>query len=467
MEPFTHTRALGDDGMRLLVVEDDRAFAYALSERLRREQFEVEVAAGCEEAVTCARAQAPLLAVIDSQLPDGTGVDLVRRLSAGEDFEPIPSIMLTGFGSIDGAVEAMRAGCMDYVTKGTDFDEIVLRVRKSLELAALRLQVARYEEAFARTASDSGLDGTSPAIEALRDQVRAAASSPDTTVLIIGESGTGKQLVARAIHAASARRKLPLVEVDCTTLSLALFESELFGHERGAFTGADQRKQGLVEMAAGGTLLLDEIGELGPAVQGKLLRLLQERRFRRVGSLRDHDIDVRILAATNRDLEAEVAAGRFRADLYYRLHVLHVHTPPLRERGDDVILLAERFLFEFSRRLGKGTLTLTEDACRFLSQHPFPGNVRQLRAMVEQAVLRSRGELIDAALLTGGGNGAKPRRPRRGRPRQTLSLEDAQRIREAMIRHFGNQSKAAEALGISRFALRRKLRLLVDTEAPT
>jgi two-component system response regulator AtoC len=403
----------------------------------------------------------PMLAIVDFELPDGKGTELVRRL--GSDGVPLPVVMITAYGSIDGAVEAIKAGCLDYVSKDRQLDAIALRVRNAMELIELRERVSRYEEGFARRSDESGLDGFSPAVDHLRAQVRAAGSAQDTTVLICGESGTGKQLVARAIHNASSRRDRPFVEVDCTTLAANLLESELFGHEKGSFTGAGERKTGLCEVADGGTLFLDEIGELDPGAQSKLLRLIQERSFRRVGGVREHKVDVRVLAATNRSLKEEMARGRFRPDLYYRVCVFSLDVPPLRDRDDDVIFLASRFVRELARKLGKPDVRLGDDALAALRGYAFPGNVRELRATIEQALVRCQGPVIDASLFPFG----ESTEPRRGRPRDRLSPADEQRIRAAMESSFGNQSKAASALGMSRFSLKRKLKLMTDEAGRT
>jgi two-component system, NtrC family, response regulator AtoC len=443
----------------VLLVEDDEGFAYALSERLRRDGLEVVVTRTVREALHRAAHTAPTLSLIDCHLPDGSGLDVARALVDPSSGERWAAVMITAFGSIDDAVEAMRSGCLDYVSKDKDLDEISLRVRKAIEVVQLSARVRRLEHAVARGVGDAGIDGTSAAVTHLREQIALAASAPDTTVLVEGETGTGKQLVARAIHCGSSRGSSPYVEVDCTTLAAGLFESELFGHERGAFTSAAERKLGLVEMATGGTLVLDEIGELDLANQAKLLRLLQERRYRRVGSVVDRVVDARFIASTNRVLSQEVAAGRFRQDLYYRLRVLYVGVPPLRERNGDVLELAERFVREFGKRLGKPGLRLAPEAIEALGVHPFPGNVRELRAVVEQAVVRATGPTIDTPLL---GIVATPSSPwrRRGRPKQPLSDDDASRIREALDQCAGNQSRAAEMLGLSRFALKRRLKRL-------
>ncbi len=450
-----NTPSAGRARLDLLLVDDDEIFAQALATRLKKDGIVLRVATSVRQALERVAEAPPALALIDYRLPDGTGIDLASRLGADAETDPVRSMMITAFGSIDGAVQAMRAGCVDYVVKESQLDEIALRVKRAVELAELRTKVSRYQEAFKRSSEEGELLGTSPPIEAVRKQIRAAAASPETTVLIQGETGTGKQLVARAIHAGSARRDRPYVELDCTTLMPSLLESELFGHERGAFTGAHDRKLGLLEMAAGGSLVLDEVGELEPSAQSRLLRFLQERRFRRVGSVLDREVDVRIVAVTNRVLAREVAAGRFREDLYYRLRVLVIEVPPLRERGDDVVRLGERFVREFGRKLGK-PLTLGREAVARLRSYPFFGNVRELRAVIEQAVVRAEGDELDASLLPGPPERRSwpaPRPP--GRPRDEPSDDDAMRIRAAMERHYGNQSRAAEELGISRYALKR------------
>jgi DNA-binding NtrC family response regulator len=443
----------------VLVVEDDASFAHAIGVRLRHEGLAVELARTARDALARAAEIAPALALVDCHLPDGSGLEIARKMLDATGGEPRAVMMITAYGSIDDAVEAMRSGCVDYVSKDKDLDEIALRVRKALEVGQLRARVDRLEHAVARGAGSPSIDGSSAAVGHLRDQIALAASAPDTTVLIEGETGTGKQLVARAIHCGSSRAHSPYVEVDCTTLAAGLFESELFGHERGAFTSAAERKLGLVEMAAGGTLVLDEIGELELGNQAKLLRLLQENRYRRVGSVRDRVVDARFIAATNRMLAQEVAAGRFRQDLYYRLRVLQVLVPPLRERDDDVVELAERFLLEIGKRLGKPRLRLSADAREALRSHAFPGNVRELRAVVEQAIVRAKGDEVDTRLLS---IVAAPSDfyPRRGRPPRALSAGEAERIRAALDACSGNQSRAAEMLGLSRFALKRRLRQL-------
>lgn len=441
------------DAPKILLIEDDEAFAYALTRRLERAGMSVAVCTSTRDALQTLPLNGVALAVVDHQLPDGTGVELVQQVCKHPVAGTIPYLMLTAFGSIDGAVSAMRAGCVDYMTKASTLDEITRRIQRHLALAETRRHVhSCADDDMAR------IDGTSPAIEDLRRQIDVVARAPDTTVLIQGETGTGKQHIGRAIHAASSRSARPYVVVDCTTLSAGILESELFGHERGAFTSAGRRKLGLVETAAGGTLLLDEIGELELSSQAKLLRLLQERRFRRVGGVDDREVDIRILAATNRDLQTRVDERCFRQDLFYRLRVFVIDVPPLRDREDDVVLLANKFMSEFAAKMGKPKPTLSEDGVAALRAHEFPGNVRELRAMIEQAVVRAPGpRLSSTELFPGSANRRKPRTSKRGRPMEPIPDEEARSIRGAMEKHFGNQSKAADELGMSRFALRRKL----------
>jgi two-component system, NtrC family, response regulator AtoC len=450
----------------LLLVDDDETFAYAVAERLRHENVTVSLARTVAEAIAMARLTRPTAAVIDHELPDGKGVELAATLLSTAE-QPLAVIMLTAFGTVEGAVTAMKAGCVDYMKKEGNVHEIVSRLRRALELPRSRARAPGRVVCSDATA----ILGGSPAVRELKEQIEAAASAPSTTVLIEGESGTGKQLVARAIHASSSRRARAYVEVDCATFATALMESELFGHERGAFTGADQRKLGLVEAADGGSLLLDEIGELEVSSQCKLLRLIQERTFRRVGSTQDRSVDVRIIASTNRRLMKDVGTARFREDLYYRLRVFVINVPPLRERRDDIIVLAEHFLAELGPLLGKPGLRLTGGAMDALLAHDFPGNIRELRATIEQALIRARGMHIAPELLL-----LDPRRRpasepppiswrQRGRPRDVLAPDEVHEIKRAMTTHFGNQSKAAAALGISRFALKRKLLLIRQSQS--
>ncbi len=376
---------------RVLIVDDDPGFARALARSLRRQGHEVFLCERGAEARQLLEQADPDVVVLDFHLPDADGLHLLEELrptAIGASF-----VMATAYPSVDVAVEAMRRGAFDYVPKGADAEECRLRIERAMSLALLRRRMADVTRGEA-TGEDYGLVGESRPMQQLRAQLRTAADSGDTTVLLFGETGTGKGVAARAIHAMSARAYEPFVHVDCTTIPATLVESELFGHEKGAFSGAVRSKEGRVEAAGRGTLFLDEVGELDLAIQAKLLRLLEEREYSRVGGTRTRRLEARIVTATNRDLERAVQEGRFRADLRYRLEVFVVRLPPLRERGDDVFLLAARFAAERARALGRPELRLHPDVIHWLPRYPFPGNVRELRNMIEQAVLLAKGDEI-------------------------------------------------------------------------
>jgi len=371
----------------VLVVDDDEGFRRALARALRKRGYDVDGCGSAEEARTKVPGETADIVVLDHQLPDADGLDLLEELrasAAGSVF-----LMATAYPSLDGAVEAMRRGAFDYVAKG-ELEECLMRVERAGNVASLRRQVA---ESHAQE-GEQGLIGESPQMRALRDRLRALAASDHTTVLIIGETGTGKGVVARWIHGHSGRAFEPFVAVDCTTIPETLVESELFGHEKGSFSGATASKMGRVEAAGKGTLFLDEIGELHLPVQAKLLRLLEEREYTRVGSTRTRNVTARIITATNRDLSAAVREGRFREDLRYRLEVFVVETPPLRTRGSDIELLAEHFLTKHARAIGKRVPVLSDPVRRALRSYEFPGNVRELRNMLEQALLLSGGDTL-------------------------------------------------------------------------
>jgi DNA-binding NtrC family response regulator len=372
-------------------------------------------------------------------------------------------------------VRALKAGAANFLTKPFDDEELLSAIRQCIKVASLerRAQTLEHSLKSARSQLHARYDFAQILGEApvFRDALaRAAQVAPtESTVLVTGESGTGKELVARAIHHASARAEGPFVAVNCAALPDTLLESELFGHERGAFTGADRQKPGRFELAAGGTLFLDEIGDLSAAVQVKLLRVLQEREFQRVGGTATLKADVRLLTATNRDLSAEMAAGRFRSDLFYRLSVFNVHLPPLRARGDDVLLLADHFIQTLGPQMGKGDLTLSRDACDLLRHHPWPGNIRELQNAIERSLITSEGTLITAAHLAlrpspmppppavpAPASAADPASSGTG-PR---SLEDLERqaVLDALQRAHGHKSRAAALLGLTRFQLYTRLK---------
>ena len=378
-------------GGRVLIVDDDEAYRRTLARAVRRRGFNVTLAGDGDEALSCAEGEIYDVVVLDYQLPHRTGLDLLvelRTRAQGAVF-----IMATAFPDLDIAVRAMRGGAFDYVPKQGSLEECLLRIDRAAEVAALRQRMA---EATAGTTADGDVDliGDSAAMERLRQQLRALERAADTTVQLLGETGTGKGILAKWIHARSARAFEPFVAVDCTTIPATLVESELFGHEKGSFSGATGTKIGRVEAAGRGTLFLDEIGELELPIQAKLLRLLEEREYTRLGSTRPRRLEARVIAATNRDLSRAVSEGRFRADLRYRLEVFVVQTPALRDRGDDVLLLAAHFLAHHARLLGRDVPVMDSNVLDALMAYPFPGNVRELRNMVEQALLLSESSVL-------------------------------------------------------------------------
>jgi DNA-binding NtrC family response regulator len=413
------------------------------------------------------------LVVLDYMLPDGTGLDLIPPL---RQLRPTPAVlMMTAYGTIDNAVEAMRRGASDYVPKSTALADVVERVIEAERVARAALKATPTPSATSHSGLAQEFLGESPSIREVRTRIQEVAQSPDTTVLLCGESGTGKGVGARAIHALSARAAEPFVAIDCVALPAPLAESELFGHEKGAFTGAERLKPGRLEVAGRGTVLLDEIGDMEPVLQGKLLRVLEERTFERVGGVRPIQLEARVVAASHRDLSQLVAEKKFRLDLYHRLSVFPIQIPALRDRGDDIVLLAQHFLTEFGDRMGK-KLELHRETCELLLRYDFPGNVRELRNLMERAAILAPvgAGLVAPELL--------PRRvseitvqrqlvtPQALGPksdsgltvtfepgRDTLENLERRLLEEALRMAGGKKVKAAEILGISRFALLRRV----------
>lgn len=443
----------------ILLVEDDAGHRALLRDELSDAGYRVCAVADAEVALARLDAEAFDLVLSDLRLPGASGLDLLarcRRLAAAPGF-----IIITAFGTIPQAVQALRQGADDFLTKPVDLDHLVLAVERVLQTRALRAEVARYR-ALLETGDFHGLIGTSPPMLALFEAIRRIARAPGP-VLITGESGTGKELVARALHAESERADGPFVAINCAGIPDELLESELFGHTAGAFSGATRARKGLFAEAHGGSLLLDEIGEMPPNMQAKLLRLLQDGRVRPVGSNREESADVRLLAATNRDLEPMIRDGSFREDLFYRLETFHLSVPPLRERGEDVERLALAFLKRSTAAMGRDIRAITPEALRCLRRYDYPGNVRELASIVERAVTFCRGTEIGEAdlpdrLLAGpvaasgadalwGGSEHLP----------TLAHVEDRYIRHVLERVAGNKRQAARLLGIGRRTLYRRL----------
>ena len=449
-------------GSTVLVVDDERTLARAIKAFLTEAGYVAEVANDGESAVELLQSLRPDLVFADVRLPGISGIDLLRRI---REFDPaIPVIMMTAYGTIEGAVEAVKLGAFDYMKKPVDLEELKLLADRARETAVLKQELSYYRRRAANEAPFAGILGRAPAMLEVMDRVRQVAALAETPpVLITGETGTGKGLVARTLHTSGARSGKPFIDVNCTALPANLMEAELFGYERGAFTDAKESKLGLFEAAEGGFLFLDEIGDLELSLQGKLLRAIEERMVRRVGGIRDRRIDVRILAATNRDLEQEVQRNQFRGDLYFRLAVILLHLPPLRERGDDVLLLAEHFLQRFCAKYGKEVRGIDDRAREALLGYPWPGNVRELSHVIERAVLWSREPILAVehlslpALSPAEGDGSR-RVPSAEIPDGDLGQWERSMIERAMREAGGNQTKAAQRLGITRDTLRYRLK---------
>ena len=444
---------------KVLVIDDEKLVRWSLQQKLTREGYEVETAPSGEEGINLIREDGYDLVLLDLRLPGLDGVQVLQEIkNLGKE---VAVIMLTADTGIARAVECMRLGAHNYLCKPFDFDEVRVALEKARGELKLRREVARLQRQQVRKFGLDNIVGQSPQMRAARELLAKIAESDATTVLIEGENGTGKELAARAIHFGSARAEHPFLDINCSAVPENLFESELFGHERGAFTDAKSSKKGLFELADGGTVLLDEIGDLKPSMQAKLLRVLETRQFRRVGGTQDIAVDVRVIASTNKNLEAAVAHGEFRQDLLYRLKVISVIIPPLRERPEDVPLLAEHFLKHFAEEFKKSPRQLSREAAEALGRYDWPGNARELRNVIERLIILESASVIEPQHF--------PPEIRAGVKKQgkwlvelptggtALAEVERQLVLQAMERARGNQTRAAELLGIERDALRRRL----------
>ncbi len=444
---------------RILVLDDDDVVRAVATDRLTRAGYEVTSAQNLAEARAVIARAYPDAALLDIRLPDGEGTEILKELVADAD---VPCVMMTAHATVESAVEALQSGAVDYLEKPFSLDRLEATLKVTLERTRLRREVGALRR---QAQGKGGIIGQSEAMRAVLDMVERVAPAGSATVLLQGETGTGKGVIARLIHRMSPRAEGPFVEVTCSALAESLMESELFGHEKGAFTDARTLKRGLVEVAAGGTLFLDEIGELSPAVQAKLLRFIEDHAFRRVGGTEDLKVDVRIVAATNRRLEVETAAGRFRQDLFYRLRVLPIELPPLRHRISDVPLLVESLVERFNGEFGKRVRGLDPAAMLMLEAYEWPGNVRELCNVVERAVLLADGEEIEVRELppevTGEDRDAASEEAAMNRlGPDGVDLVELERslLEEALKRAEGNRTVAGRLLGLSRHQIRNRLR---------
>jgi DNA-binding NtrC family response regulator len=434
--------------LRLLIVDDDEDLRSLLVQRFRRQDCQVSEAGTGEEALALAEKARFDVALLDLNLPGISGMDLLSRLK--EQQPEIEAVMLTAHSSIESAVQAMRRGAYDYLTKPIQGSELEVRVHKAYEKVRLVRREQQLERQLAFESPRYHLVGSSPAMQKVLQVIERVAPT-EATVLIRGPSGSGKELVARALHTNSPRRDRPLVTINCAALQETLLESELFGHEKGSFTGATQMKPGLVEVAEGGTLFIDEIGEMAPGLQAKLLRVLEDGHFRRVGSTQERRADVRVLAATNRSLAEEIKAGRFREDLFYRLDVVAIDLPALRERREDIPQLVEHFLS--TRQVGPEPFRVHPDALKALMAYSWPGNIRELANVLERAQILAENNVIDVEDLPDAIAGLEAP-PGQADPRHLREVE-RQHVSSVLQQEKGNKVHAARVLGISRRSLYR------------
>jgi two-component system, NtrC family, response regulator AtoC len=438
----------------VLVVDDEALVRWSLKERLARDGYQVLEAATAASALEQV-SDATDLVLLDFRLPDSDGLEVLKRIK--QSYPDTPVLLMTAYSTIENAVEAMKFGAFHYINKPFNVDEVALLVEKGLETSQLRREVKALRSTTGRDFSFDAIVGSSPAMQTAKALLQRIAKSPASTVLLTGETGTGKDLAAKAIHYNSDRAGRTFVNITCSALPEQLLESELFGHERGAFTDARQQKRGLLETADGGTVFLDEIGEMTPLLQAKLLRFLEEKTFKRVGGLQDIRVDVRVIAATNRDLEELAREGKFREDLFYRLKVMPVALPPLRQRRGDLPVLAKFYVDLYNREFKKKVRGIAPEALKQLEGYHWPGNIRELRNAIERAMLLTDREWIAAEDFDTLSRSTPPTHFRL--PADGVKLEELERdlLVQALHRAGGNQTHAGQLLGINRDQVRYRI----------
>jgi DNA-binding NtrC family response regulator len=461
-----------------MIVDDERLVRWSLRQKCEEWGYTVIEAESGEPGLKLAQRESPDLVLLDVRMPDLSGIEVLDQLKKNGDARAV--IMITADPQLDDVKAALKLGAYDFVGKPIDFDELHITIKNALEATSLRAEVQSLRSEVRRESGYDSVVSVSPKMTELMNFVRKVASSEATTILIQGESGTGKDLIAKAIHYESSRQGKPFVAINCSAIPETLMEAELFGHEKGAFTDAKQMKKGLFEAADGGTLFLDEIGELSPLLQAKLLRVLEDQVIRRVGGIRDMQVDVRVIAASNRDLEKAVREGQFRQDLYYRLAIIAIFIPPLRERKEDILPLVDFFIERYNRRFKKSIRGITDDTRRLIFTHNWPGNVRELKNTIERGMILEdepflRPEYLPFSVGESGGRTLFERTapaeagqslpngrmlPRLYIPEGGTSLEEVEHamVELAMRQAHGNQTHAAKLLDISRDALRYKLK---------
>ncbi|MFO7915802.1 MAG: sigma-54 dependent transcriptional regulator [Candidatus Krumholzibacteriales bacterium] len=454
---------------KILIVDDEQTIRWSLGESLKNEGYIVEDQENGKKGLKSFKDDPADLAILDLKLPDTNGMELLKEI---KEIDPsVPVIMMTAYGEIETAVEAIKCGAYDFLLKPFQIPKMKIAIKNAFEQSKLKNELKEIRDKNREEYDFKNFIGRSEVMLEVFERVKKIGKSKASTILIQGESGTGKELVARAIHESSRGENMPFMEINCAALPETLLESELFGHEKGAFTDAKKRKKGLMELAEGGTIFLDEIGEMGVTLQSRLLRVIENKTFRRVGGVKDLKLNARVISATNRNLKEEISKGNFRNDLYYRLQVIPIELPPLRERKEDIELLANHFIRTFNREFKKSIKTISSEVAEILRGYNWPGNVRELKNIIERAVLLDaedsiKIEHLPAEIVDGKDQFTEDRAARNIDELFPMSLKEMEKmlILNTLEKTSGNKSKSARILGISRQTLREKVKSYQDED---